>query len=387
MNLNSVNNVSFKAEISPRFLVPARRCLEEAPYRQQANFDDSVRMFKNMPNTDGITISYEKTREDGELKHVLLAQKGDKKVILSKKDQFRKLVEKFSNINEHEFKTKWTQQKSISDTVSFKGKSAAVSTIKKAPVNEYCATLGNDIYKTIKDNRLDVQKAQAILNIESPVEIALLPISQNPAPVGKETVAHMLPMYYQDLTLAGANIYCKFDADKRKKFALLCADMAHEYNHVLQRAQDESYFGIKKHSSNTQETTAIIRTAQVAMNEILRTIALNTNTHKDFRKTLASKNDVTFEQFKALAVEDIDIAKEIDKIVSFYAAKIPTKMNAQELKSVMKNAILISAQQEVEAYTTTIATLEKIGAYEQEFKNRRLVTMYANQMLVDALDG
>ena len=29
--------------------------------------------------------------------------------------------------------------------------------------------------------------------------------------------------------------------------------------------------------------------------------------------------------------------------------------------------------------------IEKIGTYEQEFKNRRLVTMYTYQMLVDAI--
>jgi hypothetical protein len=62
---------------------------------------------------EDITISYERTRENGELKHSLVAQKGDKKVVLSTKDQFRKIVEKFSNMSEYEFRKKWEQHKGI----------------------------------------------------------------------------------------------------------------------------------------------------------------------------------------------------------------------------------------------------------------------------------
>lgn len=113
MNINSINNVSFGAEISRRFLVPAQRHLENATYRQQINFEDNVDMFQKMPYTEGITISYERVSQDGKIQHALIAQKGDKKVVLSTKDQFRKIVEKFSHMNEHEFKTKWNQQKGI----------------------------------------------------------------------------------------------------------------------------------------------------------------------------------------------------------------------------------------------------------------------------------
>ena len=113
MNINSINNMPFRAEISRRFLVPAQRHLENASYRQQVQFEDNVDMFENMPNTQGITISYERVSQDGKIQHALVAQKGDKKVVLSTKDQFRKIVEKFSHMNEYEFKTKWEQQKGI----------------------------------------------------------------------------------------------------------------------------------------------------------------------------------------------------------------------------------------------------------------------------------
>jgi len=113
MKINSINNTSFKANISSRFLAPAKRQLENATYTQQINFEDNLNMFKAMPNTQGITISYERIREDGELKHALIAQKGDKKVILSQKDQFRKLVEKFSRMTEYEFRQKWEEKKGI----------------------------------------------------------------------------------------------------------------------------------------------------------------------------------------------------------------------------------------------------------------------------------
>ena len=86
MNINSVNNLSFRAEVSQRFLAPAKRHLENATYRQQSMFEDNVAMFENMPNTEGIIISYERVRENGEMKHALVAQKGDKKVTLSVRD-------------------------------------------------------------------------------------------------------------------------------------------------------------------------------------------------------------------------------------------------------------------------------------------------------------
>lgn len=113
MNIAPLNNLSFEATISKRFLTPAKKYLEEASYREQVNFEDSVDFFEKMPNTEGITISYEKTRKDGKLKHSLIAQKGDKKVVLSTKDQFRKIVEKFSHMSEFEFKSKWNQQQGI----------------------------------------------------------------------------------------------------------------------------------------------------------------------------------------------------------------------------------------------------------------------------------
>ena len=114
MNINSINNIPFRAEVSQRFSVPAKRHLEQnGNYRQQIQFEDNVEMFEKMPNTQGITISYEKVPKDGKIQHALIAQKGDKKVTLSIKDQFRKIVEKFSHMNEYEFKIKWEQQKGI----------------------------------------------------------------------------------------------------------------------------------------------------------------------------------------------------------------------------------------------------------------------------------
>ena len=94
--------------------MPAQRHLEQnGNYRQQTLFEENVDMFENMPNSQGITISYERASENGEIKHALIAQKGDKKVTLSTKDQFRKIVEKFSRMSEYEFRAKWDQQKGI----------------------------------------------------------------------------------------------------------------------------------------------------------------------------------------------------------------------------------------------------------------------------------
>ncbi len=291
----------------------------------------------------------------------------------------------FQNKINNSFKQNRMIFKNTYDKVSFTGNQKEEREL--SILNEHCSSIGREIFRTIKDRKLDTKTAETILNTNCTVPIELLPLSENPLNVGKETVAHMLPMYYPDLTLAKANIYCNFDADKKKKFALLCADMAHEYNHVLQRAQDDTYFGIKNHTTNQQEVTSIVRTCQTIIHDVLTSIAVESNTNKDFMKIMRSKSDLTFEQFENFSSSKIDVKEEMDKTIDKYMDKVQTKIEKEELKKLMKTAIYHLVEQEIEAYNTTIATLEKIDLYDQEYKNRRLASLYMNQMLLSAVEN
>ena len=100
-------NSNFKANLSPKFLDAAdgyfKNAKQAGKYKQ---FCSAVRRFIEIPNTDNITIEYKKMYKDGNLSHALCANDGTKEVVLTAKDQFRKMLEKFSYMNEHEFKTK-----------------------------------------------------------------------------------------------------------------------------------------------------------------------------------------------------------------------------------------------------------------------------------------
>ena len=103
-------------------------------------------------------------------------------------------------------------------------------------------------------------------------------------------------------------------------------------------------------------------------------------------KIMRSKSDLTFEQFENFSSSKIDVKEEINKAIDKYSEKVQTKLEKEELKKLMKTAIYHLVEQEVEAYHTTIATLEKIDLYDQEYKNRKLASLYINQMLLSAVE-
>lgn len=99
----------FKANISSKFLDAADAYFKTNKTRgQYKQFCCAVRRFSEIPNSDHITISYKKATKNDELFHELRAYISGQKdpVVLTSKNQFRKLLEKFSYMNEYEFKIK-----------------------------------------------------------------------------------------------------------------------------------------------------------------------------------------------------------------------------------------------------------------------------------------
>ena len=98
---------TFKANFADKFLDAADSYYSKNPKGYRA-FCENLRKFNEFKNTDDITISYKVIYQKGKKLYILLAEKlGDNKpVILSSKDQFRKLLEKFSHITKFEFDIK-----------------------------------------------------------------------------------------------------------------------------------------------------------------------------------------------------------------------------------------------------------------------------------------
>lgn len=105
---NTINTqISFKAGFDPKFLDAADGFLKRQPEKQYKQFQSAVRRFVEIPNSDHLTITYKKGFENGTPIHILYANEAGKEpILLTAKDQFRKLVQKFSYMNEYEFKIK-----------------------------------------------------------------------------------------------------------------------------------------------------------------------------------------------------------------------------------------------------------------------------------------
>ena len=99
--------VAFKASFDAKFLNAAdayyQKMNSPAKYKQ---FCSAVRRFVEVPNSDHITIRYNRGYANGKPSHMLYASENGKDVLLTAKDQFRKLLDKFSYMNEYEFKLK-----------------------------------------------------------------------------------------------------------------------------------------------------------------------------------------------------------------------------------------------------------------------------------------
>ena len=109
MQVNSINNnsqPSFKAYISNDFYVATEKYFQKIgqPSRMD-KFEKQMDRNASMGDID-TKIFHKRILKDNKPKYALVASKGDKQVILSTKDQFRKLIEKFMHINEYEFNLK-----------------------------------------------------------------------------------------------------------------------------------------------------------------------------------------------------------------------------------------------------------------------------------------
>ncbi|MGN0031034.1 MAG: hypothetical protein ACI37Q_03670 [Candidatus Gastranaerophilaceae bacterium] len=107
MNNTIDTHISFKANIDSKFLNAADAYLKNQPPKQYKQFNSAVRRFVEIPNSDHLTISYKRSFQNGLPTHSLYANEaGQPPILLTVKDQFRKLIQKFSYMNEYEFKIK-----------------------------------------------------------------------------------------------------------------------------------------------------------------------------------------------------------------------------------------------------------------------------------------
>lgn len=106
-NTISHQQPAFRAHVDTKFLDAADGYLKKQPALQYKQFCSAIRRFNEIPNSDHLTIGYKKSFVNGTPSHTLYAaEEGKPPIILTAKDQFRKLIQKFLFMNEYEFKIK-----------------------------------------------------------------------------------------------------------------------------------------------------------------------------------------------------------------------------------------------------------------------------------------
>jgi len=109
----SVNNIqpSFHAQVSKNFIKNAINTIDSQMRNKslKINFDKKVKEFADF-GYDDFFVKYVKENIDGVRYHKLIAVKpgmdDSQGTVLTKKDKFRKVIEKFTHINKYEFTKK-----------------------------------------------------------------------------------------------------------------------------------------------------------------------------------------------------------------------------------------------------------------------------------------
>ena len=118
MNISSVNNMNtnFKANVSKDFRAAAENLLLHpknqgmASAKKHESFMHAIKRFGKFGNPETL-ITLKKEFKDGKKMFSLYAEEpGKDSVLLTTKDNFRKVVEKFTHINEYEYNLKMNKK-------------------------------------------------------------------------------------------------------------------------------------------------------------------------------------------------------------------------------------------------------------------------------------
>lgn len=271
------------------------------------------------------------------------------------------------------------------DSVSFSGK-------KDIAKQEYSQTaqegisVGKKLLKLSRSNSLNYKTLDNVLNENSPVTVNVESIQNIPnfakGNFGR-VVAHMLPGYTPDFKLAIANIYLGALPQTAKEEADFCANVAHEYTHVLQRANDTNYYGLSKYTQDPSEVTLIARTSKSLMDNMGQVCQQNLfHSEKDVKTTLEKIKNNKFDIEKTLGKIDFnDIIENTSFNLALQLGKDP-----EDMKNAVKGWIIQETQNEKEAYSVTLEVLER-SKFDPDIRARRILSKeifsYINKSLQD----
>ncbi len=241
------------------------------------------------------------------------------------------------------------------DCVSFSGKKKPMQYNFSKNISSGIS-LGKKVLKQFRDSEFSYTGLNEMINKISPVPVETKNIDECPVRnMGAGiTVAHMMPYYGYDFRLKAANIYLGNMPSSAKEKTDFVANLAHEYTHVLQRAEDDNYYGILKYTQDPKEVTIIARMAKQAMDAMTRSCQENLfGNQMQVNKILNSIIDGKFDIKKS--VDNLDFENIISGAAEIIAINLGK--NKTDMENAIKGWIKKEAQNEAEAYTVSIEVL------------------------------
>ena len=256
------------------------------------------------------------------------------------------------------------------DTVSFSG---TKKTEKKETSQNVISgvSLGKKILKYARTNEISYEDLNRIVNIASPVDIEIKPLDELPFKnfnLAGNVIAHMLPLYGLDYRLRSANIYLGALPQASKERTDFVANLAHEYTHVLQRAQDDDYYGILKYTQNPQEVSIIARASKLAMDKMVKTCQTSLFSNQaQVNKVLNSIIDGKFN------IKEAVDNSNFEDIIEDSARLALLNLNRDDTKEAMRGWIKKEASNEEEAYSVTLGVMDS-SKFDLVTKAKRILS-------------
>lgn len=107
---------AFKAKIEDNLLDAAyEHFCNHSSSKNYGQYCSALKRFSELPDTENVSIGYKKVFKNGKPSHMLYGfhETDFRAVVLTKKDFFRQLIDKFSYMTEAEFLTKMSLLKKV----------------------------------------------------------------------------------------------------------------------------------------------------------------------------------------------------------------------------------------------------------------------------------
>ena len=301
---------------------------------------------------------------------------------------------KINNLNNNKQYSNFNLNKLEKDPVSFSGTKKKNVQKKKTISKEEQAgiDMGKRLSRAMRKEHLSLTNTGIILNEKTPVPIQVDYMQNSPVKLPPATSAHMFPLYNPDFTLNSAQIFINPTFQTTQDKGNFVANTAHEYTHVLQRAKDKSYFGLKKYTDDIEIIRYVIQTAQNTYNKISFTIGQNIGNNPEYITSKSTGKELNYESVKEIGLNNVSIDDEISTSILLSAMRNPELHNKtletipeKDFMNAIRNCIMKLAEFEKEAYNVTLDTLETWQDYAPETRVIRKAALDTNKMIIEQL--